>query len=233
MIGLAIAIITAPRAKPTLRDSVKSFKQAGFQCAAVFAEPGSEIVADDGIEYRQNEMKKGNFRNWVAALQTLVQTPADWLMICEDDISWAYDASDVLYTDLMDYKGDGRVGAISLYLPIRMSMQLEKDHGGLLNAGWYQANLGRSTWGAQCLIFHRNWAAALLQSKQMAFYLADPRWEKNVDALVADVLLQNKKEILYRVPCLVDHTFGEGNSSLGYRPDRPKLKTRYFREHAS
>lgn len=231
---IATGIITAPRAKPTLARSLASFKRAGFAHAIVFAEPGSEVVVEDGIETRTNELRKGNFRNWVSALQSLLQSPNDWLMICEDDISWAYDAAQVLWHDLFEYRGDGRVGAISLYLPVRMSSQLEKDHGGRLNAGWYGANLGRSTWGAQCLVFHRNWALSLLSNKHLnGFYLSDARWDKNVDAIVADVLLHMNKEILYRVPCLVDHTFGDGNSSLGYKPDRPKLKTNYFREHAS
>lgn len=230
---IATGIITAPRAKPTLAKSLATFKRAGFERAIVFAEPGSETVVMDGVETRQNEMRKGNFRNWVGALQGLIQSYAnDWLMICEDDIAWAYDAAPTLNHDLYEYKGDGRVGAISLYLPIKMSEGLERDHGGKLTRGWYAANHGRKTWGAQCLVFHRNWALSLLSDKDLADFIADPQWDKNVDALIAEVLKRKAKDILYRVPCLVDHTFGEGNSSLGYAADRPKLKTRYFREQA-
>jgi hypothetical protein len=228
---IATAIITAPREKPTLLKSLASFKAAGFVRANIHAEPGCEHVIDNGIEWRQNEMRKGNFKNWVAALQGLMAyTDCDWLMVCEDDISWTYDAATILEYDLNRWQGDNRTGAISLYCPIRISKVLEKQHGGRLHNGWYEMNLGRSNWGAQCMVLHRTWAMQLLNDKVLAAYIKDPRWDKNVDAIIADTIGRRGRTIMYRIPCLVDHTFGDGNSSLGYKPDRPMLKTNYFKD---
>jgi hypothetical protein len=231
---IAVGIITAPRVKPTIYNSVLSYRRAGFtQPTYVFAEPGSEVVGLDGIHYMNNVTKLGNFRNWVRALGTLLQMSGqDWLMICEDDISWAWGASNTLEYDLSKYNRDAKTGAISLYCPIRMSKVLERDYanGRPLMHGWYGAKLGRSTWGAQCLVFHRDWALQLLNDQVLLAFLADPRWDKNVDALVAEAINRKGREVVYRIPCLVDHTFGDGNSSLGYKADRPELKTKYFKD---
>jgi hypothetical protein len=226
---IAIGIITAPRAVPTITQSIASLRDAGFkQGITIFSEPGSESPVCDGCNVVRNPARKGNFRNWVGALQHLAMGPGDWMMICEDDILWSHDAAAVLSHDLSKWQGNTRAGAISLFCPIRMSKVLERKYGTPLMQGWYGLNLGRSTWGAQCLVFHRTWAAALLSDKSLKAYLDDPRWDKNVDALIADVIARRGREIMYRIPCLVDHTFGEGNSSLGYKPERPDLKTKYF-----
>jgi hypothetical protein len=226
---IAVGIITAPRARPTLAQSFQSYEAAGFRGPThVFAEPGSkDIPMAANVRVHRNPERRGNFRNWTRALEQLLMVSEPWLMVCEDDIQWARGAADVLQNELVFERSD-RAGALSLYLPIRMSRVLEQQRGGLLAPGWYGLNLGRKTWGAQCLVFHRSWAESLLQDPVLLGFLADPKWDKNVDALVATVLEGRGRQIVYRVPCLVDHAFGDGNSSLGYKPDRPELKTRYF-----
>lgn len=230
---IAIGIITAPRILPTIADSIRSFRNAGFRDdVQVYAEPGSDVVVQDKVHYHWNEQKKGNFHNWVHALECLLSSGENWIMVCEDDISWAVGAADILEHDLRMFDVGGNAGALSLYCPIRMSKVLERDYanGGSLRHGWYGARMGRSTWGAQCLVFSKYWAHQLLADKVMQAFLADPRWDKNVDALVAETINRSGREIVYRIPCLVDHTFGDGNSSLGYKADRPDLKTKYFKE---
>lgn len=227
---IEIGVITAPRERPTITESLQSLRAAGFtQRVNIFAEPGSDQPVGDGWFIHNHSARKGNFRNWVAALTWCVmQTQNEWVMICEDDISWSPGACTQLEHDLRSWKTKRPVGALSLYCPIRMSKVLEKRYGQPLVQGWYGINLGRSTWGAQCLVFHRTWAESLLNDNGLSAYLKDKRWDKNVDALVADVIARRGREIMYRIPCLVDHTFGEANSSLGYKPDRPELKTKYF-----
>jgi hypothetical protein len=228
---IEIGIITAPRPHSTITESIGSLRKAGFgQPITIFAEPESEMPVCDGCHIVRNEQRRGNFRNWVHALHSLVASTAEWVMICEDDISWAAGACETLEHDLRNFSHRSAAGALSLYCPIRMSKVLEKKYGTPLMQGWYGVNLGRSTWGAQCLVFHRTWATALLNDRVLKAYLLDPRWDKNVDALIADVIARKGREILYRIPCLVDHTFGAGNSSLGYKPDRPELKTKYFKD---
>lgn len=227
---IAVGIITAPRGKPTLAQSFHSYEAAGFQYLThVFAEPGSQDVPmTANVRVHRNAQRKGNFRNWVWALGQLLMVNEPWIMICEDDIQWASGAASMLVNDLTHWVHWDNVGAISLYLPIHMSKVLEQTYGAPLARGWYKLNLGRKTWGAQCMVFHRSWAEALLQDTALLEFLADPKWDKNVDHLVAQTLERRGRSIMYRVPCLVDHTFGDGNSSLGYKPDRPMLRTRYF-----
>lgn len=232
---IAVGIITAPRNKPTLPQSFASYRNAGFEFLThVFAEPGYiPIPTTANVRVHRNEVKLGNLRNWVNALSYLLtHTHEPWLMVCEDDISWAVNAVDLLQYDLSKYPVDDKTGALSLYCPIRMSKVLERNYadGKALRHGWYGASLGRSTWGAQCLVFRRAWATQLLADDVLRAFLADPRWDKNVDALVAETINRRGRVVTYRIPCLVDHTFGDGNSSLGYKPDRPELKTRYFEE---
>lgn len=232
---IAVGIITAPRAVPTIARSFASYTAAGFAGPTyVFAEPGAHVdLPAANVHVRRNETRKGNFRNWVKALEALVAVSGDpWIMICEDDISWAVNAADILRKDLHDYKREASTGVISLFCPIRMSKVIEREYsnGRTLLQGWYGTRIGRSTWGAQCLVFRRDWAVRLLADDAMATFIADPRWDKNVDALVAESINRKGREVVYRIPCLVDHTFGEANSSLGYKPDRPELKTKYFKE---
>lgn len=230
---IAIGIITAPRVLPTIKRSLTSLRNAGFRDdVQIYAEPGSDVPVDNKVHIHLNAYRKGNFKNWVHALESLIPSGEEWLMVCEDDIAWATSAADILEYDLSKFDRQGLAGAISLYCPIRMSKVLERDYanGRPLSYGWYGARIGRSTWGAQCLVFHRDWARKLLADKVLLAFLADPRWDKNVDALVAEAINRRGAEIVYRIPCLVDHTYGEGNSSLGYKADRPELKTKYFKD---
>lgn len=227
---IAVGIITAPRPRPTLAQSFQSYEAAGFKCLThVFAEPGSQDVPmAANVMVHRNTERRGNFRNWTRALEQLLMVNEAWLMVCEDDIRWARDACSVLERELLNWTHRD-AGAISLYLPIRMSKMIEQAHGARsLSRGWHALNLGRKTWGAQCMVFHRSWAQALLQDQVFLDFLADASRDKNVDAFVAETLVRRGRQIMYRVPCLVDHAFGDGNSSLGYKENRPELKTRYF-----
>jgi hypothetical protein len=232
---IAVGIITAPRPRPTLAQSFESYEKAGFEGPThIFAEPGSQDVPmATSVKVHRNPERLGNFRNWARALSQLLMVNEAWLMVCEDDIRWARGARDVLENDLYRWqRKDDDIGAISLYLPIRMSKVIETTYGVPLMRGWYPLNLGRKTWGAQCLVLRRTWAEMLLQDQVLLDLLADPSKDKNVDAHVAEALSRRGRSIMWRVPCLVDHAFGDGNSSLGYSPDRPQLKTKYFKETA-
>lgn len=230
---IATAIITANRPRSTVHQSIASYQAAGFQ--------GILMLFDDGIvesaphqitHYQRNVNQLGNLRNWVLALETLFsETNAEWLMVCEDDITWASGSAAKLETELPFYSQSSsfkRTGAQSLYCPIRVSDDLERRRGAPLHKGWHLANHGMKTWGAQCLVFSRAQAATLLHSQKLREYLAQSRYHKNVDAIVADTLLNGGLEIAYLIPCLVNHDLGDANSSLGYRDDRPTLRTRYF-----
>lgn len=234
---IATAIITAHRPIPTLRRSIESFRAAGFSdCYLHVSSDGIQheqyFIRDHAISsYKSHMPPLGNFRNWVDALRTIFErTDCQWLMVCEDDIEWAINARHALMQDLRALVGTHLYrdsGALSLYCPINMSRELER--GNDLSRGWYRGmRKGMKTWGAQCLVFSREHARMLLSDRQFMSMQNDRRWQKNVDGIVAKCINDNARVISYRIPCLVDHTFGAGNSSLGYADDRPNLRTKYF-----
>lgn len=237
---LSTAIITAPaRPEPTLAQSYASFRAAGFDCNVhISAELSFRIGRDLPMAWKvtasTNNPPLGNFRNWVRALEKIYDfTKSEWLMVCEDDIVWAAGAAATLAADLAslpiqtdDWKQ--HAGALSLYLPHRMARDREAQRGKL-GKGWHHElmQFGLNTWGAQCYLFSRAMAGALLGDRLLQAYLDDERWQKNVDAIIGDCLARAGRLIIYRVPCLVDHA-GEANSSLGNLKDRADLRTRYF-----
>lgn len=231
---IVVGIITAPRPRPTLADTLVSYRKAGFvNRTFVFADASAPNINQTCVDkIIVNNPALGNLRNWMLALRTLVRDTSErWLMICEDDIIWADGSHAALLQDLHSLEhsaGFATVGAMSLYFPIHDSRDVEQQNGGKLADGWHRGpRKGMKIWGAQCLVFSRAQAVALLTDNQIATFLSDPKRTKNVDAIVAKSIHDRERDILYRVPCLVDHV-GEDNSSLGYKPDRPSLRTRYF-----
>jgi GR25 family glycosyltransferase involved in LPS biosynthesis len=228
------AIITAPRPSETLTASLASYRAAGFaeDMVTVFADGDVSPVVSNRHRVIRNPTRLGNLRNWAAALSYIfTRTDAPYLMVCEDDITWAEHAYSALMMDLQAYaqsQSIKRTGAISLYCPIRMSNDIEAMNGPL-KRGWYHSpRRGMKTWGAQCLLFTRRHAHDLLSDPRFNEYLKTPKWTKNVDGIVAQCINERDLFIAYRIPCLVDHDLGDGNSSLGYANDRPNLKTKYF-----
>lgn len=233
--SIAAGIITAPRPRATLNESIRSMRAGGFGMdvpVLVFQDGECPPITEPVDNVMVNSIPMGNLRNWHRALHILYyQTQAEWLMVCEDDIEWAKGAHEALLHDLNLFAVSlsfNKVGAVSLYCPIRMSGDMEKLYGGRLTRGWYGARKGMKTWGAQCLVFSRKQASMLLNDVGLQTFLNNKKWNKNVDAIVAECINSHSREIAYRIPCLVDHTYGDANSSLGYRDDRPNLKTAYF-----
>ena len=208
-----------------------SYRDAGFtNHVSIYADGPVEALPDLNASVHHNRPRLGNFRNWVHAMSDMLRTGADWYMICEDDITWSTAASVVLLKDLSKFSLDAYCGAISLYCPQRMGKVLERDYanGGRLTQGYYGASLGRRTWGFQCMLFHRTHAIELMAHEAFVAMYRDNRNDKNVDAWVAESIRLRGREIVYRIPCLVDHDMGEDNSSIYGDKKRPELRTIYF-----
>lgn len=227
-------IITAPRPRPTLHESVRSYRAAGFEGEVLVFSDNGDVVADQ-VRTLQNEVRLGNKLNWTRALSVLVTTAAmdDWIMVCEDDISWAVGARRDLeeaLTELRSRPGAlDRAGVLSLYTPRRVSHLIQKH--GRIASGWYSTGLqmGKKTWGAQCYLFTWDMAQRLLNNVEFRSIMQDASRDKNIDAFVGQCVNNMGLDVVYRIPCLVDHDLGRANSSLGYQPDRPMLETDYFR----
>jgi hypothetical protein len=227
---ITTAIITAPRPRPTIAVSIASYRAAGFDGLLRVYSDGPLDVCDlgYGILGYPNTPPLGNFRNWVKAMQGICyNSQSSYLMVCEDDIVWADDAYAALLKDLEGVVNMPNAGCLSLYCPAKVSNAIEKERGKL-QRGFYGAQMGKHTWGAQCLVFSREQAVWLLENEQFKSMIADPHWYKNIDMLIGRCMTDAGRDIVYRIPCLVDHKLGDGNSSLGYAADRPNLRTKYW-----
>lgn len=234
---IAVGIITAPRPRATLGSSILSLRGPGGYTGAINVYADGMTQHDlgniDNLDVRVVPRVKplGNLRNWVDALGHLHATSTEpYLMVCEDDITWA-DNAFVALEDECRYIGSlERAGAYSLFLPVRMAKLHERTVGHAMHPGWQKAGMqvGNKMWGAQCLMFTRAQAEWLLRESLLVTYTSNPKWTKNVDAIVAHCLNTANRNIYWRNPCLVNHTLGEGNSSLGYPIDRPNLRTHNF-----
>jgi hypothetical protein len=227
---IATAIITAPRPKPTLYQSVTSMLDAGFsETYLVSAEPGCDELPPGGTIFT-NTRRLGNFRNWYHAMQLLInQTDAPFLLMCEDDIAWARNAHAVLEKEAYSQRWDG-CGMMSLYTPNQMAKMFGR--GSFPRNGWHGLKIGFKMWGAQALLFPRTQALELMTCDYFNGCFNDPKIDKNVDGHIAESMLRREKAILYRIPCLVDHSMGDRNSSIYGDKDRPSLRTNYFKERA-
>lgn len=227
---IATAIITAPRPVPTLFASIQSWRKDGGFTGPVIVSADMKGVVGTLLEVLENDPPLGNMRNWNRALEAAYRTEKPWLMICEDDITWATGSRAALERELEGISLTSafrkRAGCMSLYLPRRHTKLLTKR----LEPGWHGYGLqrGRGTWGAQCFVFSREQARTLMQDEEYRKFLADTSRDRNIDAVIAHCVNLRGKEILYRVPCLVNHDLGRANSSLGYKPDRPDLETDYW-----
>jgi hypothetical protein len=239
---IRIGIITAPRPRPTLARSLKSLRAAGFASEVLVFDDGTDTICADNVRTLKNEVRLGNKANWMRALATLTagyqdSSPHNWIMVCEDDISWAQGAAKELESSLVRLASTNvlrETGAISLYAPSRVTKLAEAFlHARRLGDGWYWEGMqqGKKTWGAQCYLFSWSQAKALLNDEMFRAFASDTTRDKNIDAIVGQCINDSMgKHILYRIPSLVDHDLGNGNSSLGYvEQGRGGLVTQYFR----
>lgn len=224
---LAIAITTAPRPRETFSASLASLRAAGFGQSVMVLADGVAPTAP-GCEVIRNDPKLGGLKNWCQALDTLLhRTDADWLMVLEDDVTWARGAADALAQDLEGLSGRADVGYLSLYLPRYNALKMEGKKNGRLPPGIHRFN-ALNSWGSQAYVFPRPAARLLLEDVAFDRLRRHYRPNKNRDILVSNALRRLGLKLLHRVPCLVDHDLGSGNSSLSKKPVLPMLKTDYF-----
>lgn len=230
---IATAIITAPRPIPTLDESLISYRRAGFyDTVRVYADgPVTTWMQTRELAIiRLNGRTLGNLRNWVAAMSSLLEeTTERHVMICEDDITWAANSANVLHY-LLDRVRWGTSGVLSLYTPNRMARWIAGSRSP--DRGFHHVSIGKKMWGAQCLIFPRAEAHALMDCPYFKGVIDNASIDKNIDLHIAESMQRRGKTILYRIPCLVDHKMGDKNSSLYGDRERPELRTNYFEDPA-
>lgn len=227
MFRLASIVTTAPRPKTTLRESLVSFRHAGFHDELLVLADGvpQERVDDLGAHIVVNDPPLGCLKNWAFALTLLVERAShfDYVAVLQDDILWALNSN----TILEGYPPPGN-GVTSLYCPRKVSTHLMKKYGDPLPAGYVASELGWETWGAQAFLFTPDTARQLRDSDMFVDYVANYVKNRNVDRIVGQCLMDIGIPLYYRVPCLVNHELGNRNSSLGRKPLHLHMQTDYF-----
>ncbi len=150
--ALAIAVITAPRPRTTLRETLSGLRRAGFsQLVRVFAEPRSALAGEiDGLTDVDGVMhtrKLGCLGNWLTAAKSLLEeTDAPWLLLCEDDVELGDSAAAALAHATRTLP---KIGCLSLYSP------LHNLGPSTRTAGWHPTTRAANTWGALAWCFPR------------------------------------------------------------------------------
>lgn len=212
---ITLALLTAPRSRPTVQHTVGSLRAAGFnQHLFIFAEPHSVIPDDDNCTVTINKDRLGlNANNQAARLALINCTEAAWLAIIEDDIECSPELAAELVTVLPTVSD--RIGSVCPYTPKAYSIQAP-DLFQLEPRRWVEYAPGTNSWSAQFHIMRRQ--TAIRVARDCAAGLARPGGvggarfcDYVIDSYLKDCGLTN----LYHVPSLVDHV-GDDVSTLGH-----------------
>jgi hypothetical protein len=232
--GIAIVVTTAPRPRPTTLESLGSLRESGRFDDHV------DVLSDDqdldlrvdrlgNVSVTVNDPPLGGLANWWAALDVGIAAGAPWVMLLEDDVTWAKGSRRALARDLdmLTRSGvtDGRpgsLGLLSLYVHPSMARRLARRYGTMA-PGTYDLDAGYGSMGSQAYVLPRAAAVRLAAG--------DRSWKrnKNRDQVACGRLKDGGLRTLYRVPSLVNHALGSRNSSLGQKRDQD---TPYWTEEA-
>lgn len=241
--GIAVGITTALRSAPTLPQSLRSLRAAG--CAEpiyLFDDGCCLTLADEKLVRSINTPARGPFMNWCHALAELLRTDAGWLVLLEDDIIWAAGAWPVLLQELaMLEREEPSLGLYSVYASKAVTTRLEWSGLKPLPPALYHYP-GRKAGGSQAYCIPRASAHWLLHTSER---FADQMKMRNVpfdparhhlnenrgrDITVSYCLAIAEKPFVVRVPGLVNHSLGSGNSSFYYKKEQDTV---YFSQQAS
>lgn len=221
---IAVAITTAPRPQPTLQTSLQSLRDSGYRDPVVLVADGSwpDRASHTGIDVTVLTKHRGIVRTWVQAIQVLLDTTAEWLMVMQDDVTWPNDgwfrAVDAL--DLMA-SIDPRCGYASLHTMPRVESALRESGVAPVQASWYETGpvrpyLYKQRWcGAQCWALPRTSASRLLADREFRAFAAQNT--RGFDHQVTLSLNRLGHRTYTWWPSLLSHDLGKGNRAPRWR----------------
>jgi hypothetical protein len=217
---IAIGMITAPRTTPTIERSIASLRAAGFdEGLHVFAEPDAFVPA--GVTVTRNPTKLGCYSNWRKALEGLVATNAEHVLLLQDDVVWSAGAAAIVREKLAATPA----GLVSPYAsPVCVpGRKYRERYPGRYGEGWTETNRGRGFWGALALGFPLATAKALLACPKFLEY----REQVQVDVLLGRCMIDLGLPTWVFLPSLCDHVGVESTVT----PERDGARS--FREESS
>jgi hypothetical protein len=190
----SVAVLTAPRRRPTLEATLAGLAAAGFNEVRLFAEPGSRIPASAAnLPVVRHSRQQGQLRNFCFAAENLLrQDPAaDCYAVFEDDIAPARGLRG--WCDGQFWPGGH--GVVSLFTSRVMSDD---------RVGWQTLNLGRyRTFGCQAFVFQGAALREFLADEVVRRHLA--RGHPGADAVLGEWALMRGVGIAYHSPSPVQH----------------------------
>jgi len=190
----AVGLLTAPRPEPTIRRTLKSLQEAGFESVHIFAEPGSWIPEEFcGLPVTVHGQVLGNLGNFFSSLVSLYMASpqADCFAVFQDDIEAARGLRP--WCDREFWPAD--TGIVSLFTSRVYSADA---------VGWRVLKLGFfRTYGAQALVFRRDVLEEFLTDGR-ALESRKSQLEGD-DAVVGEWATRAGIGIAYHTPSLVQH----------------------------
>ncbi len=207
----AVGLLTAPRAEPTIEQTLDSLCASGFDDAHIFAEPNAWIPSRfEHSRITRRARRLGNFLNFYSCLCTLLKDNpcAEAFVVFQDDIRVARGLKDWCMKQLWPLGN----GVVSLFTP--------RIHAGI-DVGWQIASPGfHRVCGAQALIFRRDVLLRFLSDPRVLQCLRHRRYGD--DAVLGGWLSREGLGIAYHTPSLVEHV-GNVSSVYSGRPDQRNL----------
>lgn len=203
---IAIGVTTAPRGRNYLNNTVQQLKyEFPGTDIFIFAEPDTPKTV--GGVWTFNPTKLGQGYNLLNGLQSL-RDEADWIMMCEDDISLCPGFGDKITNILNRIGSKYKVGFLSPYCSY-----VNADPGA---QGWSLAKRSMYGWcGMLCTI----WPKESIPDEPL---VVKKDW--GPDASIGDLVLALGKHIYTHVPSLVTHI---GDISTGQVRDTDMRRQAY------
>ena len=211
----SVGVTTAPRTEPTLSDTLRSLREAGFPDVRLFAEPGSPRVTEPGpncasLPRTDRAETLGAFPNFYLALSELVlrDPRADAYLLCQDDVEFSKGLRGYLERTLWPAAD---VGVVSVHTPRHFAVGKPR--------GWHAEDRGWGAWGAQGYVFPNRSARRFLSDPAVLDHRGfGPREGlKNVDSVVGAWCRRTGLPYFVHAPSLSRHT---GETSTLWPADR-------------
>lgn len=193
-ISLSTGILTSPRKVCYLGQSLDSYFKEFDATPVVFAEPGAAHYFNESRTVRVDRpVHLGQLENFRRGLAQLLETDADWLLMCEDDIQWMPGSGPRLLSFLEQAQRDvAKIGAVSPYCS-----QANVPEG--LKLGWWMCRI-HPKWG-----WCGNLAMAYPRVAAQEIVDATIKNLRYVDYLIAEFLYKMDRRIFVHLPTDVLH----------------------------
>lgn len=212
---LAVGFIASPREVNYITGTLDSYFDQFSERPTVFEEPGfSSYLNSRKVARLTNNTRKGCVRNWFDALNYLSRLGADWIMLCEDDISFRPGARNAILNRL-DGIPAGSVQVTSPYCAQTCAQGL----------GWTSPNMRAGFCGALCTIWNQASARYLLDREDSFFHesRSDNTGEvQNLDYAIGRIMPQ----VYVHNPTLILHEGVISTIASNNKPENRDHRTR-------